>query len=249
MKNNFFRQKIFWYLLAALFMIFLSGCGSNDVSVTTVYLVNDDFSGYATFPSSPWSIYVGTNAGNWSIVNSGQDYWAFYDPFPSTIGSALLNDNSNSGSDCAVTARMQIIYPSNAIFSLILRASGSSTPDEANYQVIFNCGTGIYFFKVASGISYVIGSGVSWPAGFDPSLGFNNYKFSITGTGTGTGAVTLTASIEGIPGSTTIATDDGTVGGPILASGKAGFDFNVVGEGKLTSFQVMQFADYSDNFP
>jgi hypothetical protein len=92
----------------------------------------------------------------------------------------------------------------------------------------------IYILKAYNGSSIQLGSNATWPIAVDSS-DYHLYKFSITGSGTGT--VTLTGFIDGTQYIT--ATDDGSVT-PILTTGKTGFDFNLVSEGFITSFQVTE---------
>jgi hypothetical protein len=239
-KNCLFKMTILSVILFIFLVVAACGGSGGDGGAAAALPFNDNFNSYTTtFPAPPWSVYLGTNGSNWTTNSGGGDSWTYYNPFPATTESALVYDNYISSADCTITARMQVIDPSNKVFGLFLRASGTGNSDAANYEAMFSITSGIYIMKRVGLASYGLSGPPSpWPTGFDPGTQYNNYKFSISGSGTGT--VTLTASIEGVPSSTVTCTDDGTSGGAILTTGKTGFDFNLVSEGFITNFQVTE---------
>jgi len=222
-------KKIFLYLLMGFLLITVFGCGplTEDESATTV--LSDDFSGYSSFPSDPWTVVSGDDS-SWSITSSSGVYAAQFST-SSSLDSCLLNGGFSSSGKTSVSAKIKVasVYTTTGgSYGLYLRAASDLS---SYYAMILSSASGkLYIYRFNSRVTSELNSASLLVSANMTS--YHTYKFKLYENDDG--SVTLSAYIDG-----TVITS-GTDYSPLTSGYYTGFLFNNVTEGYIMTYQITQ---------
>ncbi len=222
-------KRFFFFVVAAIFLATLCGCGPLDDSSATdsdsASVLTDDFTDYETFPQTPWAVIKGSESG-WTIESESDDKAARFNA-SAADSSYLLNANYSGSGNVSVSGKMKIVSmaETGGNYGFYLRASSDLS---SCYSLIFDGANGkIHICKLSDMFSIL--KSADWSVS-SAMTDYHTYTFKLITNSDS--AATLSAYVD----NNLMATV--TDASPLASSFYTGFFFNNILDGYISRYQI-----------